>query len=42
MPQPGLIEEAVTGSIIGAFYRVCNKLGFGFLEVSTSLRWNVN
>jgi GxxExxY protein len=32
MPQPMLIEEAVTRSIIGAFYRVYNKLGFGFLE----------
>jgi GxxExxY protein len=32
MLQPMLIDEAVTGSIIGAFYRVYNKLGFGFLE----------
>jgi GxxExxY protein len=27
-----LIEEALTGSIIGAFYEVYNYLGFGFLE----------
>jgi GxxExxY protein len=32
MREPVLIEEAVTRSIIGAFYRVYNKLGFGFLE----------
>jgi GxxExxY protein len=28
----GLIEEARTRSIIGAFYEVYNTLGFGFLE----------
>lgn len=27
-----LIEEQLTGSIIGAFYEVYNTLGFGFLE----------
>jgi GxxExxY protein len=27
-----LIEEALTGSVIGAFYEVYNTLGFGFLE----------
>jgi GxxExxY protein len=27
-----LIEEALTGSAIGAFYAVYNKLGYGFLE----------
>ena len=28
----GLAEEALTRSIIGAFFEVYNKLGFGFLE----------
>jgi GxxExxY protein len=28
----GLIEEQLTGSIIGAFFEVYNTLGFGFLE----------
>jgi len=27
-----LIERALTGSVIGAFYEVYNALGFGFLE----------
>jgi GxxExxY protein len=27
-----LIEETLTGSVIGAFYEVYNTLGFGFLE----------
>ena len=27
-----LVEEQLTQSIIGAFYRVYNQLGFGFLE----------
>lgn len=27
-----LIEEALTRSVIGAFYEVYNTLGFGFLE----------
>src|SRR6476469_1549097 len=27
-----LIEEKLTGSIIGAFFEVYNTLGFGFLE----------
>src|SRR5215218_7537066 len=27
-----LIEEALTRSVIGAFYCVYNKLGYGFLE----------
>lgn len=27
-----LVEEELTGLIIGAFYRAYNKLGFGFLE----------
>jgi GxxExxY protein len=27
-----LIEEALTRSVIGAFYEVYNQLGFGFLE----------
>lgn len=32
MPHSFLIEEALTRSVIGAFYRVYNTLGFGFLE----------
>jgi len=28
----GLVEEQLTGSIIGAFYEVYNTIGFGFLE----------
>ena len=32
MPSTELIEEALTGSIIGAFFDVYNTLGFGFLE----------
>lgn len=28
----GLVEEALTRSIIGAFYYVYNQLGYGFLE----------
>lgn len=32
MPNAELIEEALTGSVIGAFYEVYNLLGFGFLE----------
>jgi GxxExxY protein len=33
MQRPGgLIEEVLTGSIIGAFYTVYRELGFGFLE----------
>jgi len=28
----GLVEEALTHSIIGAFYEVYTELGFGFLE----------
>jgi len=28
----GLIEEQLTGSIIGAFFEVYHTLGFGFLE----------
>jgi hypothetical protein len=27
-----LVEETLTGSVIGAFYEVYNTLGFGFLE----------
>ena len=30
--EDGLIEEALTASVIGAFYEVYNTLGFGFLE----------
>ena len=32
MPDRQLIEEALTHSVIGAFYEVYNTLGFGFLE----------
>ncbi len=28
----GLLEEELTGSVIGAFYEVYTSLGFGFLE----------
>jgi GxxExxY protein len=32
MARKELIEEQLTGSVIGAFYDVYNTLGFGFLE----------
>ena len=32
MAKHNLIEEQLTHSVIGAFYEVYNKLGFGFLE----------
>lgn len=32
MTQVELIEEALTYSVIGAFFEVYNQLGFGFLE----------
>jgi len=32
MPENKLLEEALTESIIGAFYEVYNHLGYGFLE----------
>ena len=32
MPQIELIEEELTGSVIGAFFEVYNNVGFGFLE----------
>jgi GxxExxY protein len=32
-----LIEEKSTGGIIGAFYEVYNRLGFGFLEHAYAL-----
>ncbi len=32
MPKHDLIEERLTYSVIGAFFEVYNKLGFGFLE----------
>ena len=32
MTQLRLVEGALTGSVIGAFYEVYNTLGFGFLE----------
>jgi GxxExxY protein len=28
----GLVHEAITGSVIGAFFEVYNELGYGFLE----------
>jgi GxxExxY protein len=30
--RPRLVDEELTGIVIGAFYAVYNKLGFGFLE----------
>jgi GxxExxY protein len=30
--RPRLVDEELTGLVIGAFYAVYNKLGFGFLE----------
>jgi len=30
--QPGLIEEELTRSVIGAFFTVYNGLGYGFVE----------
>ena len=32
MIQGGLVDEALTRSVIGAFFEVYNDLGFGFLE----------
>jgi GxxExxY protein len=32
MTENSLIEEALTYSVIGAFFEVYNTLGFGFLE----------
>lgn len=32
MPNDELLEEKLTESIIGAFYEVYNRLGYGFLE----------
>lgn len=32
MARRKLVEEALTHSVIGAFYEVYNTLGFGFLE----------
>ena len=32
MPRDGLHDEALTRSVIGAFFDVYNALGFGFLE----------
>ena len=32
MHSSGLLHEALTRSIIGAFYEVYNQLGYGFLE----------
>lgn len=32
MPRHELIEERLTHSVIGAFFDVYNKLGYGFLE----------
>ena len=32
MPQHELLEEALTRSVIGAFFEVYNTLGYGFLE----------
>ena len=32
MSRIGLVEEALTESVIGAFFEAYNQLGFGFLE----------
>ena len=32
MPRKVLVEEALTYSVIGSFFKVYNRLGFGFLE----------
>jgi GxxExxY protein len=32
MESTGLIEEALTRSVIGAFYEVYNTLGYGYIE----------
>ncbi|HET9425583.1 MAG TPA: GxxExxY protein [Gemmatimonadaceae bacterium] len=34
MPKDELIEERLTESIIGAFYEVYNRLGYGFFETA--------
>jgi GxxExxY protein len=38
-----LVDSALTGSIIGAFYDVFNELGFGFLEAVyvAALEWEL-
>lgn len=36
MPKDELLEEALTESIIGAFYEVYNRLGYGFMESAYS------
>jgi hypothetical protein len=38
MSRIGLIEEALTESVIGSFYEVYNQLGFGFWKASTRKR----
>lgn len=37
MRDPALIQRAITGDVIGAFFDVYNALGFGFLEHVYSL-----
>jgi GxxExxY protein len=32
MPRDGLVDERLSGSVIGAFYEVYNTLGHGLLE----------
>ncbi len=32
MARVDLVEERLTHSVIGAFFEVCNTLGYGFLE----------
>lgn len=36
MPKDELLEERLTESIIGAFYEVYNRLGYGFFETAYS------
>ena len=32
MPRQGLVEEQLTGSVIGAFFEVCSHVRFGLLD----------
>ena len=43
MPPGDLVEEALTYSVIGAFFEVYNTLGFGFLEqfYVAALEWEL-
>jgi GxxExxY protein len=43
MPKDNLVDERLTGSIIGAFFDVYNTLGHGFLEniYCNALEWEL-